>query len=133
MTTETVKVKAYVAVDTSCYAAIFLDVDANLLQDEEKLTAYLTQVLRAMHDDEQIDFDPEWDTQANFRLVTAAREPDDMDNTAERVELITDMPIERNYHDFGLEISARLHNPELIPPNAPDWVYDLARHYKLID
>jgi len=125
---KNIEVKACVAVDTSCYQTVFLQVDKSLLQDTEKLSAYTVGLVQKLYDDDELtEFEPDHETQANFRLVCITQEVGDRGGSEHT--LVTDVPIESNYHDFGLEVSGRLRRDA----DAPEWVIDLAHHYKLID
>lgn len=127
---KTVQLKVYVGIDTACYQTAFIEVNESLLQDEAALSKHVTEQLEKQYDDGDLTaFEPDWDMQSNFRLVSAARAPTDMDSAEDRIELLADVPIERNYHDFGLELSGRL----MRNADVPEWITDLARHYKLID
>lgn len=122
-----VQLKAAVGIDTACYATKFIEVEESLLQDEAALRAHVTEQLSTLYDDTELsDFEPDWDMQSNFRLVTLGRERDPAGSGEDT--LLADVPIERNYHDFGLEISGQL----MRNADAPEWIIDLARHYKLI-
>jgi len=115
-----IEVKACIGVDTSCYATVTLQVDERLLQDKVALAAHVTEEIQTQYDTEEItDFEPEWDTQSNLRLVSLEQGA---------THLLEDVPIARNYHDFGLEVSGRL----LRDADAPEWLVELARHYKLV-
>lgn len=122
-----VEVKARVGIDTACYTTAFIKVDSRLLKDEAKLTANVIEQLTNLHSDGELDdFEPDWEMQSNFRLVSLGMESG---RGGSEETLLRDVPVDRNYHDFGLEISGQLRRDA----DVPDWLTDLARHYKLID
>lgn len=123
-----VQLKASVGIDTACYQTVFIEVDESLLQDEAALSKHVTAQLEKQYDDGDLTaLEPDWDMQSNFRLVSLGRERDPAGSGEDT--LLADVPIGCNYHDFGLEISGQL----MRNADAPDWITDLARHYKLID
>lgn len=123
-----VQLKASVGVDTACYQTVFIEVDESLLQDEAALSKHVTAQLEKQYDDGDLTaFEPDWDMQSNLRLVSLGRERDPAGSGEDT--LLCDVPIGRNYHDFGLEIAGQL----MRNADAPDWIIELAIHYKLID
>lgn len=122
-----VQLKANIGIDTACYATTIVEVEESLLQDKAALSKHVTEQLKVQYDaDELTEFEPDWDMRSNFRLVTLGRERDPAGSGEDT--LLADVPIERNYHDFGLELAGQL----IRNADAPEWIIDLARHYKLI-
>lgn len=130
-TPNLIEVKATVGIDVSCYESVHLEIPEHLLHDEHKLSVYMAAAMKTMHEGEAFTaFEPDWETQSNFRLVCAARVPENMDSSEEREELILeDVPIEGNYHDFGLEVAGLIRRNEYTRIG----LIDLAHHFKLID
>lgn len=125
---QTVELKACIAIDVPCYETVTLDVPVQLLQDTETLKKYVAEHLQEEQDTGDLTgFEPEWENASNFRLVNLCKpEPE---HPLGETMLLSGMPIARNYHDFGLEVAGRLREDE----NAPDWIIDLACQFKLLD
>jgi len=111
-----------VAVDIPCYMTVHLEVDAELLTDIEKLSAYAAEQASKMYDDDELlEFEPEWEAQSNLRITKLA-----LDNVGS-IKVLTDtVAVHKNYHDFGIDVAIRyahrLHK-------APLWLRTIAAKY----
>lgn len=123
-----VKLSAYVAVDVPAFDTVTVEVSEDLLKPENRAQLEAEMLVQLGKVYTELDsFEPDWDTQNNFRLVNLR--PDE--SAYQRPVIMEDFPLGKNYHDFGLEVSGMFRANGGF--GVPQWVEDLGRKYRLID